>query len=171
MARLLARCVPQLDFAGGRPPAYLFSSRRPGRCNPRGVECVYFAETEATADLEYRQRFKGTAAAHQPKLTFFARVRLARIVDLSHPDVCLALGGTQSDLFGPWRPASNLTRLQCIGLEVSRHAKFAGVRFPSAAAHLAGRAGWNIVAFRAALKPPDYLQILGIADEVLEVWP
>lgn len=168
MSRLLARCVPQLDFIGGRPPSYLFSSRRPGRCNPRGVECVYFAETEATADLEYRQRFKGTTAAHQPKLTFFARVRLARIVDLADRDVCKALGVGEDDLSALWRAAPRPTRLQRLGLGVSRQSSLTAIRFPSLAASRAGRIGWNVVVFRASLNPPDRLDILGASGGPLE---
>lgn len=82
MRRRLVRCVPQLDFDESDAPSYLFTSGRPNRCNPAGVDCLYFSETEATAQTEYRQAWRGTAAEHQPKLTFTARVRLRRILNL-----------------------------------------------------------------------------------------
>jgi hypothetical protein len=82
MRRRLARCVPQLDFMGGRPPRFLFASGRRNRCNPEGIECFYFSEDERTADTEYRHQWHGTVAEHQPKLTFFAWVRLRRVLDL-----------------------------------------------------------------------------------------
>ena len=52
MRRRLVRCVPQLDFDDSDTPSYLYTSGRPNRCNPAGVECLYFSETEATAQAE-----------------------------------------------------------------------------------------------------------------------
>ncbi len=79
MQRRLVRCVPHLDFMASDPPRFLYTSGRPNRCNPRGVDCLYFSEDERTADAEYRRQWRGTDAETQPKLTFFARVDLRRI--------------------------------------------------------------------------------------------
>jgi len=49
MARLLVRCVPQLDFDAGKPRRYLLASGLRNRCNPRDVACLYFSEEEETA--------------------------------------------------------------------------------------------------------------------------
>jgi hypothetical protein len=73
MRRRLVRCVAALDFLEGSPARYLYTSGRPGRCNPRDVDCLYFSETEDVADLEYRRRFAGIRAATEPRLTFFAQ--------------------------------------------------------------------------------------------------
>ena len=43
MRRRLVRCVAALDFLDGSPPRYLYTSGRPGRCNPRDVDCLYFS--------------------------------------------------------------------------------------------------------------------------------
>ena len=76
MRRRLVRCVAALDFLEGSPPKYLYTSGRPGRCNPRDVDCLYFSETERVADLEYRRRFAGVGTDTEPRLTFFAEVDL-----------------------------------------------------------------------------------------------
>lgn len=73
----LVRCVPYLDFEQGKPPQYLFTSGRRNRCNPEGVRCLYFAQDEATADIEYRHAWHGSLAEHQPKLTSSARCTCA----------------------------------------------------------------------------------------------
>jgi RES domain len=83
MRRRLVRCVAALHFLEGSPPTYLYTSGRPGRCNPRGVDCLYFSETERVAVLEYRRRFASVSAATEPRLMFFAQVDLKRVVDLS----------------------------------------------------------------------------------------
>jgi hypothetical protein len=43
----LTRLVPQLDL--GPSPDWLFTSGRPNRYNPAGIECVYFAEAKEVA--------------------------------------------------------------------------------------------------------------------------
>ena len=92
MRRNLIRCVPALAFVAAECPSYLHTSGRPNRCNPRGVDCLYFSETEGIATLELERSWAGTTAEHQPKLTFTARVRLKRIVDLANDISIEALG-------------------------------------------------------------------------------
>lgn len=60
----LVRCIPQLTFAGGSPPSYLFTSGQVNRCNPAGVSCLYMAEDRDTADREYHSYY----AAPEPQL-------------------------------------------------------------------------------------------------------
>lgn len=43
---------------------------------------------------------KGTGAETQPKLTFFARVDLRRMIDLENEQVIHVLGLTHDELFG-----------------------------------------------------------------------
>jgi hypothetical protein len=100
MRRRLVRCVAALDFLESNPPRYLYTSGRPGRCNPRSVDCLYFSETERVAELEYRRRFVDVAAATEPRLTFFAQVDLKHVIDLSRPAVLKAVGITSDDVVG-----------------------------------------------------------------------
>jgi RES domain-containing protein len=167
----LVRCVAQLSFEKGRPPSYLFTSARRGRCNPDGVECVYFSEDEATASCEYLSYWSPVDAAHQPKLVYFADVTLGHIVDLTDPGVRVELGMSEGDLFGGWRTRPATTPLQCLGAAISKQSRVSAIRYPSAAAHANGGDGVNVVIFRAAVVEPDSLVILGPGDEALERWP
>lgn len=170
MRRRLVRCVPQLDFDENEAPSYLFASGRPGRCNPAGVDCLYFSETEAAAQAEYRQKWRGTAEQHQPKLTFTARVRLRKILDLGDRETVKLLGLTREDLEGNWR-LRQPTPLQELGRMISRQSSVTAVRFPSAAAATAGRSGWNVAIYPASLEAPDRVEILGRSGEPLETLP
>ena len=100
MRRRLVRCVPLLDFDESDAPSFLFTSGRPNCCNSVGVDCLYFSETEVTAQTEYRQAWRGTAAEHQPKLTFTARVWLRKILDLGNCEALRVLGLTREDFGG-----------------------------------------------------------------------
>jgi RES domain-containing protein len=171
MRRRLVRCVPQLDFMAGDPPRFLYTSGRPNRCNPRGVDCLYFSEDERTADAEYRRQWRGTDAETQPKLTIFARVDLRRIIDLENEQVIHALGLRDDDLFGSWRLSTELTRLQRLGLAISRQRSVAAVRFPSAALGASRQKGWNLAIFRLSLESPSRVEILGKSGDPLEMLP
>jgi RES domain-containing protein len=171
MRRRLVRCVPALDFLEGSPPKYLYTSGRPGRCNPRGVECLYFSETEQLADLEYRRWFAGTGSATEPRLVFFAEVDLRRIVDLSRPRVLKALALLAEDLLQPWRTVPSPTRLQKLGRAISTQRRIAAVRYPSDAGRRAGVNGWNVAIFPEAVTAPSRLRILGRSGTALEELP
>ncbi len=142
MRRRLVRCIAALDFLEGSPPTYLYTSGRPGRCNPRGVECLYFSETEPIAILEYHRPFvTASKAATEPRLTFFAKVDLAQVVDLSRPAVLGALRMSAEDLRQLWRTATSLTRLQRLGLAISEQQRVSAIRYPSDACRRAGHEG------------------------------
>jgi RES domain-containing protein len=141
---------------------------RPGRCNPRDVDCLYFSETERVADLEYRRRFAGIGAATEPRLTFFAEVDLKHVVDLSRPAVLKTLGILADDVFAAWRSVSSPTRLQRLGFAVSMQRRVSAIRFPSDACRRAGTRGWNVVIFPAAIVTPSRLGILGKAGAYME---
>jgi len=170
MRRRLVRCVPQLDFDESEAPSYLFTSGRANRCNPAGVDCLYFSETESTAQAEYRQAWRGTAAEHQPKLTFTARVRLRRILDLDDRETVRLLGLTREDLEGTWR-LRQPTVLQELGRAISRQSAITALRYPSAAAAKAGAGGWSVAIYPASLDAPDRVEILGRSGEPLEILP
>jgi hypothetical protein len=65
----LARIVPLGDLVKNSPPDFLFTSGKPNRFNPAGIECVYFSEDEATAGLEYARQWVGLRAGKQPAVT------------------------------------------------------------------------------------------------------
>jgi len=171
MRRRLVRCVAALDFLEGSAPRFLHSSGRPGRCNPRGVDCLYFSETERVADLEFRGRFAGVGTATEPRLTFFARVDLKDVVDLSGPAVLKALGMSIDDVLEAWRSAPSPTRLQRLGLAVSSQRRVCAIRFASDACRRAGTTGWNVAVFPGAIVAPSRVWILGRSDTSLEELP
>ena len=164
------RCVPQLDFDESEAPSYLYTSGRAGRCNPAGVDCLYFSETEATADAEYRRAWRGTAAEHQPNLTFTAQVRLRKILDLADGETVRLLGLTREDLEGAWR-LRQPTTLQELGRAISRQSSITALRYPSTAAARLGARGWNVAIYPASLEAPDRVEILGRSEAALEVLP
>ena len=49
----LSRIVERRVLESRRPPDFLFTSGRPGRYNPAGVEGVYFSADGATAGAEF----------------------------------------------------------------------------------------------------------------------
>jgi RES domain-containing protein len=172
MRRRLVRCVAALDFLEGSPPTYLYTSGRPGRCNPRGVECLYFSETERVANLEYRRPYVNTSsAATEPRLMFFAKVDLTRVVDLARPAVLRAFRWSAEDVRQPWRTSASPTRLQRLGLAISEQKRVSAVRFPSDACWRAGTKGWNVAIFPGAIVAPSSLQILGRSGTSLEELP
>jgi RES domain-containing protein len=171
MERRLVRCLPHLDFIEKNPPEFLHSSGRPNRCNPSGVRCLYFSETEATASTEYRRSWQGTAAEDQPRLTFHARVRLRKIIDLGDKRA-MKLFGLSVDAFDAnWRFATEPTLLQRIGQAIDGQQAITALRFPSAAARQLRSKGWNVAIFPSALAPPDRVEILGNSEIPLEVLP
>jgi RES domain-containing protein len=171
MLRRLVRCVAALDFLDGSPPRFLYTSGRPGRCNPRGVDCLYFSETERVADLEYRRRFAGVALSAEPRLTFSAQVDLKHVVDLSKPAILRVLGLSTEDLFGPWRGASSPTRLQRLGHAISAQRRIGAIRFPSDACRRARTKGWNLAIFPGAIAVPSSVRILGRSGTTLDELP
>jgi len=171
MRRRLVRCVAALDFLEGCPPKYLYTSGRPGRCNPRNVDCSYFSETERVADLEYRRRFSSVGAATEPRLTFFAEVDLKHVVDRWRPAVLKTPGISADDALAPWRSVSSPTRLQRLGLAVSMQGRVSTSRFASDACRRAGTSGWNAAVFPGAISSPSRVRILGRSGASLEELP
>ena len=171
LRQLIVRMIPHDWLEKGSSPNFLFSSGKPNRFNPNGVECVYFSEDEKTARAEYLRLWSGASGAHQPRVTYFARVRLRRVLDLTEEKTLSALGLTGRDLHQSWRLATSPTPTQGLGTAVSRQTRIPAIRYPSAAARDAGAVGINIVVFRNSLQPPDRLDILGPRKEPLQSWP
>jgi RES domain-containing protein len=168
MQRRLVRCVAALDFMEGARPSFLYTSGSPNRCNPRGVDCLYFSEMERVATMEYRRLFVGTSGVTAPRLTFVAAVDLVHVVDLAKRDVRSLLQLSAEDLFGSWRNADPPTRLQSLGLAISKQQVVTAIRYPSAACRIAGEKGWNVAIFPEAVQAPSRVRILGPSGDALE---
>ncbi|MEO8426057.1 MAG: RES family NAD+ phosphorylase [Verrucomicrobiota bacterium] len=164
----LVRRVPLLAMTGSPPVDFLFTSGKAYRYNTRVVWCVYFAEDEATATAEYERH---NAWRREPFVTYFAEVRLRRVVDLCSSDSLAVLGVTGRDLRAPWVGARKPTSPQSLGEAVSRQNSVAAIRFPSDAARMKGFAGANVVIFRHCVRRPDYVHILGPTKKPLQKWP
>jgi RES domain-containing protein len=161
----LARCVALKPLIAGGEPNFLHTSAKPNRFNPEGVHCIYFAEDERTARAEYSRRL---VAACQPLATFFADVRLSRVLDLNDAKTRAALGLKSADLSARWVRSKILIRTQRIGLALSQQNDISGIRFPSDAAREAGFNGVNIVIFPNAVRKPDFVRIVGPTQAPLQ---
>jgi RES domain-containing protein len=166
-ARLVRR-VPMLAMIESASLDFLFTSGIAYRYNPRGVECLYFAETEETAAAEYARHNRGF---FQPVTTYFADVQLRRVLDLCDANTLAALGLTRRDLRTPWVGARRPTATQLLGGAVNQQSEIAAIRFPSEAAREKGFAGANLVIFRDCLHRPDHVHILGPTKKPLQKWP
>lgn len=171
MRRRLVRCVPALDFLEGDPPSFLYTSGRANRCNPQGVECLYFSETERVATLEYRRMLGASRAASAPKLTFIADVDLLHVIDLEKANVLSALALSVHDIFEPWRIAVAATKMQRLGLAINGQRIVSAIRYPSETGRRAGAKGCNVAIFLASIATPSRVHILGTGDTVLQELP
>lgn len=163
----LVRCIPQLTFAGGNPPSYLFTSGQVNRCNPAGVSCLYMAEDRDTADCEYRSYYTDP----EPQLTFFADFKARAVLDLSDAKTRNHFRLTDSDFFAGFRLKKIITPLQSLGQAVAQQKRIAAIRFPSHACHRESRTGFNLVIFPDTIEAPDCVKILGRKGATLEEWP
>lgn len=130
------------------------------------------SEDRATAELEYNRIFSVDASLEprQPAVEFHARVRLAArgVIDLMDTETIEALGLIERDLFAQWRHGQ-LAPTQLLGAAIDRLGTIAAARYPSAAAHEVGASGTNVVIFRAGVKTPDSVEIIGPRG-ALQVW-
>lgn len=165
----LVRCVALQPLAGAGAPDYLLTSGRANRYNPAGIACVYFSADEPTARAEYGRRLG--RSAFQPVGTYFARINLARVLDLTDAATRKALGFSGRDMSVAWQRAKQPTRGQLLGLAVSQQGDIAAIRFPSDAAAARGQAGVNFVVFRDCVRAPDSVEILGPTSKPLQKWP
>ena len=168
LAATLVRRVPLLAMIESAPLDFLFTSARAYRFNPRGVECVYFAEEEVTAAAEYELHNPGR---YEPFVTYFAEVRLGRVLDLCDAATRAAVGMSVEDLHAPWVGARAPTPAQLLGTAVNAHSVVAAIRFPSVAAQSRGFSGANVVIFRDCVQHPDAVHILGPTRKPLQKWP
>jgi RES domain-containing protein len=171
LKRIVVRLIPRDWLERRRPPDFLFTSRKPGRFNEAGVRCVYFSEGDTTAEVEYLRLWAGTPAEHQPRVTYFARLRLRRVIDLTRADTLSAFELTTTYLHRSWRLATSPTATQALGAAVSRQARVTAIRYPADASYAAGAEGVNVVVFRESVRSPDRVEILGPGKDPLQSWP
>jgi len=164
----LTRLVPQLDL--GASPDWLFTSGKPNRYNPVGVNCVYFGEGREVAQAEYDNNWKGRVAKNQPVTTYYAEVVLHCVLDLTANRTLKALKVDGKDLFKNWRTAKHPTLTQLLGQAVNETGLFSAIRYPSKAAAGRGQAGVNFVIFADCVRPPDSVRILGPTRKPLQKW-
>jgi len=165
----LIRCVNKSAYEKGIPPDYLFTSGGRNRCNPKGVLCIYMAVELETA-LEEFKKYVLTPEL-QPFITYSGHLKAAKIIDLADPITCEYLGMTDGDLYRNFRYHKSPTRLESLGQAISSQQEIVGIRFPSAAAHEAGKSGNNLVIFREALVVPDHLKIRDPQSPLSDCWP
>jgi RES domain-containing protein len=168
LQRTLVRRVPMLAMTEAPAVDFLFTSGKANRFNTRGVWCVYFAEDDATAEAEYERHYTGQ---QQPYVTYFAEVKLRRVLDLCSAPTLSALSMNARDLRAPWVGARKPTAAQSLGEAVSRQDAVTAIRFPSDAARAKGFAGANVVIFRESVRRPDHVHILGPTKKPLQKWP
>ena len=166
----LARLVSFAALNQKTPPAFLYASGKPGRFNTPDVDCVYFSESEETARAEYEAAFRGLPSRRQPRTTYFARVRLAHVLDLVNPGALSHLAIDQRAVHAVWRGADRPTVTQLLGELVSRQDRVSAIRYPSVAALDAGFEGANVVIFRASLAAGDFVEVIGPDDASLDRW-
>lgn len=153
------------------PPDFLYASQRPNRYNPAGIECVYFSQNEETARLEYERSWAGLSGAKQPFVTYFARVKLHNVLDLTTQATLTQLKLVPQDLHADWRKAAYPTKTQLLGLAVATKTRISAILYPSDAAVSVKSSGTNVVIYRATIRRPDYVRILGPKKQPLQNWP
>lgn len=167
----LSRLVPFGRVVENSPPDWLYTSGKPNRYNPAGIQCVYFGETKEVAEIEYENQFAGVLARHQAVTVYHADADLRRLLDLTDPATLNALKVDQKELFQNWRRAKRPTVTQLLGKAVNETGLFSAIRYPSAAAVKRNRAGANIVIFRDCVRKPDSVEICGPTRKPLQRWP
>jgi hypothetical protein len=167
----LVRLVPFADLVAYDPPDWLYTSGRPNRCNPAGIDCVYFGESKEVAQAEYEEMWKGIVGAKQPVTTYHADVALSRVLDLSNSATLQGLEIDAKELSKSWRQTKRPTVTQLLGQAVSETRLFSAMRLPSKACANRGQAGCNFVIFRDCVRPPDSVRIIGPTGRPLQEWP
>lgn len=166
----LVRCVTRDALEGSAPPEFLFTSGKPNRYNPAGLQCVYFSENLDVAILEYSRYLRALGIADDPFTTYFADAKLP-YVDLTDPDILTKLELVPADLHEAWRLRSEPIKTQLLGSAVSRQKRFAAIKYPSDAAKAEQKVGSNYVIFRDSVEPPAVLRVLTGKLVTVQQWP
>jgi len=163
----LYRFVAKSSLDRGKPPNYLFTSGRRSRCNPDGIHCIYLGEDAETALVEFEKYYPDAP----PAVLYRVELQAAAVIDLSAPKTCKYLGITKKDLIDSFRLKTTTTPLELLGQQISRQSNIVAIRFPSAACLTMGKKGNNLVIFKDALTPPDFLKVYEPDNASPDCWP
>ncbi|MFA5205013.1 MAG: RES domain-containing protein [Lentisphaeria bacterium] len=167
----LFRRVTFQALASYTPPNWLYTSGKPQRYNPAGVDCVYFGADTNITRVEFESLWQGLQGANQPATDFCVAVALQRVLDLTSATTLKALKISAQELFKSWRRTKTPTLTQLLGLAVNETRLFSAIRYPSKATADRGQAGINFVIFRDCVQFPDLVEILGPTSKPLQTWP
>lgn len=162
----LTRVIPFLSYQGSADPSFLYTSGRPNRCNPAGVNCIYLSEDRDTAQAEFDVHNEDPTA---PSLTYHGRLKAAVIVDLALPAQRKKFRIPARDFIDNFRFRE--LDLQRLGRAMAAQNRAVAIRYPSRAMQEQGKIGNNFAIFPDAITPPDALVIYGGNGKVLERWP
>jgi len=160
------RMVERRHVAHQATANYLFTSGKPNRYNPRGIEALYCSEDQATAGAE-ADRYRNGAT--KQGVIFWIHPR-AFVLDLGNPVTVDALE-LQNELYAPWRFALSPTKTQILGGAIAGQTRLGGIRFPSDAAREKGFVGYNLVLFKRSIAAPHWVMIKDDTGGELQRWP
>lgn len=164
---IVVRVVADAALHHTKQPDFLYTSGKPNRYNMAGVECVYFSADESTARAELSRALTIPGNTFQPLTTFWAKVSLGTVLDLTNPKIRAYVGLTRNDLNQDWRGAAKPVKTQLLGDAITGEGTISAIRYPSNAQP----ESFNVVIFRKALIAPDTLKILGPNNRILQEWP
>lgn len=167
----LFRRVEFVALVAYNPPNWLYTSGKPQRYNPAGVQCVYCGADAEVTRSEFEHLWQGLRAADQPATDYCAVVSLRRVLDLTSAATLKVLKVAPADLLKNWRRAKQPTLTQLLGKAVNETGLFAAIRYPSKAAAAYGQTGVNYVIFHDCVRSPDSVSILGPTRQPLQKWP
>jgi RES domain-containing protein len=168
---LFNHLVPNVATKSKKGPQWLFTSGKPNRFNPAGVNCLYMAGDHHVAGYECTIGLPGEPFAHAPMVTYWADVKLSHVLDLTDAASLKALRLNDTDLYGPWPTKGKPSPSQLLGDAVARSTAIVAIRYPSVAARALGHSGVNVVIFQDRVVAPDSVQIIGHDSKPLAKWP
>lgn len=167
----LTRRVAFFALTAINPPNWLYTSGKPNRFNPAGVDCIYFSLDPAVARIEFENLWRNNPAGNQPATDFHAEAELRKVLDLTSPPTLRALKIQPDDLLDNWRLAKTPTLTQLIGRAVDETKLFSAICYRSSAAARRKQPGKNLVIFRDCLRPGEFVRIVGTGKMPLQSWP
>ena len=105
-------------------------------------------ESVATAEAKQEPGLRGfDEEPAVPSVIFFVDVSVSAVLDVTRPDVQVALGTNEKELLANWRTISDAPT-QILGNAVYNSGRFEGIRYRSAAAEKESKEGYCLVLFR-----------------------
>ena len=171
MNSTLVRNVPLFALIGNQPLQFLYTSGKPNRFNLSRTNRLYLSKDERTAREERRRLLAGLPNQHAPYVTFFAKVRLRKVLDLEDLNIRRILRLSDAELFADWRTAGTPVDTQTLGEAVAYDTRITAIRYSSVAARESGFPGTNAVIFRDKIVNPDSVEVFGDNGKIVERLP